>query len=140
MSSNNQPQVALDFDLETGECITVAMSLAKNALPYTIERLRACGWAGKNILDLRGVDDQFVTVDVFVKKNPNTGREALTAEIVTGGSASTFKLKTPIPAAKLDAFAAYVTRGIEAMPPPKASALTGELDEPKAGANDEIPF
>jgi hypothetical protein len=137
--TNNQPQVALDFDLDSGECITIPMSLARNALPYTIERLRACGWAGKNILDLKGVDFQAVTIDVYVQKDLD-GRDRLRAEIVTpGGGRATFKLKNPIPLARLDAFAAYVTRGIDAMPPPKSSAV-GEIDEPKSNTNDEIPF
>lgn len=144
MSQQNQPQIALDFDLSDGRgdvgCITIAMSLSRNAMQYTIERLRACGWAGKNILDLKGIDDQPVQVEVFVQKNPATGRDQLRAEIVTGGGTMTFKLKNPIPAARLDAFAAYVTRGIESMPAPKANASTGEIDEPASGSNDEIPF
>lgn len=149
MSQNNQPQIALDFDLETQKgdpvgCITIAMSLSKKALPYTVERLRACGWAGKNILELHGVDDQRVQVEVFVQKNPQSGRDQLRAEVVTGGAASTFKMKNPIPIHRLDDFAAYVTRGIEAMPAPKANAATGELVSQYDGSvpdtNDEIPF
>lgn len=144
MSQQNQPQIALDFDLSDhkGEvgCITIAMSLSKNAMQYTIERLRACGWAGKNILDLKGIDDQTVQVEVFAQKNPATGREQLRAEVVTGGGAMTFKLKNPIPPARLDAFAAYVTRGIEALPAPKSNSVTGELPDETAGLNDEIPF
>jgi hypothetical protein len=144
MSGQNQPQIALDFDLLDDQniaagCVTIAMSLSKKALPYTIERLRACGWAGKNILELKGVDDQVVGVEVFMQKNPDTGREQMRAEVITGG-ASTFKLKNPIPAGRLNDFAAYVTRGIEAMPAPKADAATGELDAPAGGSNDEIPF
>jgi len=149
MSQNNQPQVALDFDLmgPSGEvgAITVAMSLAKNALPYTIERLRACGWLGKNILDLSGVDALSVLVDVFVQRNPDTGREQLRAEIVTGGGSMTFKLKNPIPPSRLDAFAAYVTRGIEAMPikQPAPVSTTPPISTDASGedkSNDEIPF
>jgi len=145
MSANNQPQIALDFDLhdERGGFVgsmTLAMSLAKNALQYTIERLRACGWIGKNILDLHGVDSQDVTIDVFIRKDLQ-GRERLNAEIMTGGSSVTFKLKNPIAVGRLDAFAAYVARGIEAMPPPKANPQTGEIeDAPAGGKNDEIPF
>lgn len=145
MSGQNQPQIALDFDLvddqnlEAG-CITVAMSLSKRALPYTIERLRACGWAGKNILDLKGVDDQVVGVEVFKQKNPETGREQLRAEVISGGGAMTFKLKNPIPVGRLNDFAAYVTRGIDAMPAPKANPTTGELEDAPTGSNDEIPF
>ena len=145
LSSNNQPQVALDFDLhdERGGFVgtmTVPMSLAKGALQYTIERLRACGWIGKNILDLHGVDSQDVKIDVFIRKDLQ-GRERLNAEVVTGGSSMTFKLKNSIAVGRLDAFAAYVMRGIEAMPPSKANAQTGEIeDAPAGGTNDEIPF
>jgi len=145
MSSNNQPQIALDFDLRDAQgrdagCITVPMSLAKNALPYTIERLRACGWQGKNILDLRGVDELAPTVEVFVQKDQR-GRDQLRAEVLTGGGASTFKLKNPIAPAMMDRFAAYVTRGIEAMPPPKTLAPAAADDAPPGeNPNDEIPF
>lgn len=143
MSGNNQPQVALDFDLstESGEvgAMTIAMSLSKNALPYTIERLRACGWKGKNILDLRGVDESYVTIDVFVQKDLQ-GRDRLRAEIVTGGGAMTFKMKQAIPVARLDAFAAYVTRGIDAMPPPKTSIAVSPTDTNESPNEDEIPF
>jgi len=144
MSANNQPQIALDFDLhdEAGRfvgCMTVPMSLAKGALQYTIERLRACGWIGKNILDLHGVETQDVKIDVFIRKDLQ-GRDRLNAEVVTGAAASTFKLKNPIAVGRLDAFAAYVARGIDAMPPPKANPATGELDDATTGTNDEIPF
>jgi hypothetical protein len=148
MSQNNQPQIALDFDLRDAQghdvgCMTIAMSLAKNALPYTIERLRACGWTGRNILDLKGIEDLQVNIDVFVQKDPS-GRDRLRAEVLTGGGAMTFKMKQPIPLARLDAFAAYVTRGIEAMPPPKTTStapVEAELADPiGSSANDEIPF
>lgn len=149
MSTNNQPQIALDFDLRDAQgrdvgSITIAMSLAKKALPYTIERLRACGWMGRNILDLSGVDELAPQVDVFIQKDLK-GRDQLRAEIMTGGGALTFKLKTPIDLARLDAFAAYVTRGIEAMPAPKAPTTpiaTDDESQRESGepTNDEIPF
>lgn len=144
MSANNQPQIALDFDLVDARgnpigCMTLALSLAKNALPYTIDRLRACGWRGKNILELAGVETQDVTVDVFIQKDLQ-GRDRARGEIVTGAGALTFKMKNPIPVARLDAFAAYVTRGIDAMPPPKPVATEDAQQPADARNDDEIPF
>lgn len=105
MSEAQNAQVALDFAILSlgGFKVTVALSFAPNALPYSIERLRACGWQGKNIRQLDGVDRNEIDLELFY--DTFNGRQRLKAEIRTS---STFKLEYQMKEGDLGAFASDV--------------------------------
>lgn len=46
------PQVAIGFENPAGDYITDYQSLSDRALPYTVEKLRTCGWKGDDVSDL----------------------------------------------------------------------------------------
>lgn len=48
-SEGKAPQVAVGFENAAGDYITWYGSLSPAALPYTVERLRNCGWTGNDL-------------------------------------------------------------------------------------------
>jgi hypothetical protein len=112
LSEQSEPQIALDVYLpELEHTVTVSLSCHPNALPYTIKRLRACGWAGKVVTDLKGIDTNEIDVQLFFEEYK--GRARFKAEIMTAGG--TFKLDRPLEDVERKRLADEVLRQIEAM-------------------------
>lgn len=77
-------------------------------MPFSIERLRACGWRGADIRQLDGIDAE--EVDVQISFETWEGKQRLRAEIRTG---YTFPLEYTMKDADLGAFAADVAKFIK---------------------------
>jgi hypothetical protein len=83
-SSTGTDQIAIDVYIpELERTLTTFLHFSAAAAPYAIERLRALGWKGDDLLDLAGIDQQ--DVDVQVKYETYDGKERMKVEIMTGG-------------------------------------------------------
>jgi hypothetical protein len=80
---NNTPQIAIDFELgENKKTVTCFLFFSPAAYPYSIDRLRACGWEGDNLADLKGIDK--LVVDLEVTEETYQGKTRTKVEIMTG--------------------------------------------------------
>lgn len=83
-SGQGSEQIALDVNIpELERNFTTFLSFSDKAAPYSIERLRALGWTGDDISDLRGIDQN--DVDVQIKYEMFEGKEQMRVQIATGG-------------------------------------------------------
>ena len=86
-----KPQVVTTLELKTGPSaedfgvIHHYGSLVGGATQYTLQALRALGWQGDDVSDLRGITDN--EVEVVVKTEVYEGKSKLVASIFKPGSA-----------------------------------------------------
>jgi hypothetical protein len=119
-TSNGHPQLALMFRMKiddhgsTQEASTFLIFSPESA-PYSYERLRACGWEGNDLTDLKGVDKN--EVDLKIWEDSYQGKPQVKVEIMGGGKVTMAK-----PLSK-EAFAA------------KVKALTGGGGAPATGGS-----
>ena len=146
-------QIALDLDVPSlNRKFTTFLYFTEAAAPYAIERLRACGWIGMDLSDLRGIGS--AEVDVQIKYETYKGAERMKVDIATGGGR--IVLEKPLDEKEKREFAARM-KGLlaGAAPPPRRSTTPSptasnagrsapEPDyDPNAGFSgdsDEIPF
>lgn len=89
---------------------TIPLSFAPKAQRFSIERLRACGWSGKDVRKLDGIEKN--EIDVSIALDQFEGKVRWKCEIMTRGG--TFELSHPMTETDLDAFAEDVLAVIEA--------------------------
>lgn len=83
-SSKGNDQIAVDLVLgDIGESVTTFLPFTDKAAQYSIERLRALGWEGDDLSNLKGIDKN--EVDVEVKYETWEGKERMKVQILTGG-------------------------------------------------------
>lgn len=137
-------QVVVDLQLETGEVVSTFLYFSEAAAPHSIKRLRALGWDGDNLADLKGIGSR--DVDVRVSYEEYEGKQQMRVEVVTGG---TVTIKDPLDDKGKRSFAQrYATLAKSIRPEPKkAAASNGRTSrhvpdqDPNNGAEtDEIPF
>lgn len=105
-TSNNFPQILLTFRMKIDENGSTQeagafLIFSPESAPYSYERLRACGWEGNDLTDLRGIDKN--EVDVRVWEESWQGKPQIKVEIMSGGG----KVTMAKPLSKSD-FAARV--------------------------------
>lgn len=104
---NGSPQVGVDLDLFNGRDVvgqmTTVLSFGGAAGPFAIERLRALGWEGTDILRLDGIDRNVVQAQVF--EEVFEGKARLKCEIRT---TSTIRFETQMGDDERESFAADV--------------------------------
>lgn len=84
-TSNGNDQIVIDLDLlDVGERVSTFLVFSEKAAPYSMKRLRACGWEGTDLSNLSGIDKN--EVDVEVKYEEYQGEMKMKVQIVTGGS------------------------------------------------------
>jgi hypothetical protein len=82
-TSNGNEQIALDLSVPAlGRTLTTFLYFSDAAAPWSLERLKACGWAGDNVTDLAGIDKN--EIDIQVKYEEWNGQPKLRVEILTG--------------------------------------------------------
>ena len=81
-SGNEQIVIELDL-LDLGERVSTYLVFTEKSAPYAIEKLRAMGWTGQDLLDLRGIDSR--DIDVEVKYETYKGKDQMRVEVLTSG-------------------------------------------------------
>jgi hypothetical protein len=123
--SNKTLTVALDLQVkELEQSVTTFLYCSPAAYPYSVAKLRACGWKGDDITNLEGVDANEVDIDIEMETYEGKSRPKV--NILDGGGGKV----------RLDAVidkAAFKAR-LQA-----AIGNTGATTAPELG-DKEIPF
>lgn len=90
-TSKGTEQIVIDLevtvpmagDVEEKKRLSTFMYFSDAAAPYSLERLRALGWQGDDVMDLVGIDAN--EVDVSVRYEDYQGEDKMKVEILTGG-------------------------------------------------------
>lgn len=83
-TKNGHDQIVLDLSLtELGERVSTFLVFSDASAPYSIERLRACGWQGDDLTNLAGIDAN--EVDVEVKYETWEGELKMRVQILANG-------------------------------------------------------
>lgn len=92
-STNGKPELLLRFNVpELNRQLTAPLYFSAEAAPYSIQRLRACGWEGSDFSNLKGIDKN--EVDLSIKYDPFEGKMRMKVEILSGGG--TFNTGKPV--------------------------------------------
>lgn len=137
-SQAGQGQIALDLQLETGDVVTTILAFAGNAAPYAIDRLRALGWEGDDLTDLRGIGCLEARCRVF--DETYNGETKMKVEIVSGGM---FSFKQEMDEGGKRQFAAQfreLARASRLKNGGGTSAPARQAAPPAEVKNDDIPF
>ncbi len=141
-------QIVIDLLVELGDGETTRLStvlyFSDAAAPYAIERLRALGWAGNDLLDLRDLNKN--EVDVAIKYETFEGQQRMKVDIMTGSGR--LKLESPMGTREKAAFAArmksFMAGGIAkattkpAAPTPRAPGKAGPPPDESPGAGEGV--
>ena len=139
VTPNGTDQLVLDVDLPSlGRRVSTILYFSTNAAPYSLEKLRACGWIGDDVTDLKGIDANEITLEV--KYETYDGKERMKTNISTGGGRIT--LDSPMDAATKRGFAARMRALAKGAPvAPQTSAPKPAPVAPEAPEDeDPIPF
>ena len=133
-SADKSPQVAVGFQNQTGDYITYYGSLSPNALKYTIERLRNCGWTGNDLSTIGSIVGK--TADIKVGEDTYNGETSLKVKSIYAPKPP--KKRDPTDPATVKSIAQQYAAQIAALesanePPPPSDA-----DAPFG--TDDIPF
>lgn len=83
-SSGGHDQIVVDLSLtELGEQVSTFLIFSDASAPYSIQRLRACGWQGDDLSNLAGIDAN--DVDVEVRYEMYDSKQQMRVQILTGG-------------------------------------------------------
>jgi hypothetical protein len=145
-TSNGNDQIVVDLDLfDIGEKVSTFLVFSDAAAPYSMERLRALGWAGTDLTNLTGIDKSEVQVEV--KYEMYQGEEKMKVQILTGGGVV---LKNKLDDKGKKAFAArYANLAKSTTPAPGAVAPAPSRHRTEKapadfgqsqGGSDDIPF
>ena len=120
VTSKGTDQLVLDVDVPSlGRKLSVVLYFSDAAAPYALEKLRACGWTGDDVTDLRGIDAN--EIQLQVKYEMFDGSERMKTDIATGGGGR-IVLDTPMDAAAKRGFAARMKTAAKGVPATKAQA------------------
>src|ERR1700682_4109146 len=104
-TTNGYPQLAVVMRMKTEDGstqdATTFLIFSAESAPYSFERLRALGWEGNDLRNLKGIDKNEVDVRVF--SQDYQGKPQVKCEILSGGGKVTLQNPT-----SLDSFAAKV--------------------------------
>lgn len=147
VSNNGTDQIAVDVfvpELERG--LTTFLFFSDAAAPFAIERLRALGWQGTDLLNLSGIDQKDVSVQI--KYEVFDGKERMKVDIVTGGGR--IKLDNPMDERTKRAFGARMKSflsapaGVAPRPSPASGNASNQRREgaydPGPPHDDDVPF
>lgn len=153
-TSNGNDQIVLNLTLlESGDTVSTFLVFSDKAAPYSIDRLRKCGWSGADLAKLDGIDAN--EVDVEVKYEEYKGEMKMKVQIITGGTVTLekqFDAKGKKAFAAKHAALAKATLGAKPAPKPPVAkkepqqklAATGTDDVAGDfdgdGSDDDIPF
>jgi len=114
ISGQGEYQVAVDLALlDTPYTVTMALSFAENAAPYSIERLKKLGWKGGSNDSLPGIDTN--EVHVVVRYETYKGKRQMRIDIVS----SKFSFKNPMDDKEKRDFFSRLNKGASQVKAPK---------------------
>lgn len=107
-TENGHPQIAMQLQVSMGQgqrdVVPLYLVFSDKSAPFSIERLRALGWEGNDLRDLKGIDRNYVDVRIDYEDwvNPETKQtEAkLRVDVLTG-----IRMDRPLKGPSLDSFA-----------------------------------
>lgn len=137
-TSNGNDQIVIDLDLGEEGKVSTFLVFSDKAAPYSMQRLRACGWQGTDLSDLKGIDAN--EVDVEVKYEEYNGEEKMKVQIYTGNGVV---LKDQFDAKGKKAFAAKYAKLAQTTPSVATNAAPPRNASPPPASNvqdDDIPF
>jgi hypothetical protein len=95
-SPNGNPELYLQIEIPEldNRRFTTVLYFSGDAAPYSVPRLRACGWEGNDISNLEGIDKNEIAIDIGYPIDPGDGKPKRKVQISTGGGV--FGTKKPI--------------------------------------------
>ena len=127
-SENGTETVAVDVDVPAlGRHLTVKFYFTDKAMPYALEKLRACGWTGDDVTSLVNIDAN--EGDVTVKYEAYEGKMQMKVDISTMGGGR-IKLDNPMDDAAKRAFAARVRAAARSTGGASAAPSGGRANAP----------
>jgi hypothetical protein len=137
-TSNNNPELSLDFRVELGagrmNVVTLYFVLAparepgaKASADIAIEQLRECGWTGSDIRRLDGIDRN--RVKLRAKANLFNGKQSLRWSVLTGTGSDKEPMTDQELAKVAGDFRLYMTAGLE------GSGATRQAEEREPGSD-----
>lgn len=155
-TAKGDEQIVLDLECpQLGRSFSTFLHFSELAMPYAIERLRACGWQGNDISKLVGIDSNEITFEI--KYETYQGKTRMKVDIATGGGR--IKLENQMDerakrafAARMQSFLKGAGNGGAPAPlqqrresPPRSMAQQNTDNdfggfEPDGGDPGEIPF
>jgi hypothetical protein len=134
-TSNGNDQIVLDLDLiDLGEKVSTFLVFSDKSAPYSLERLRACGWKGDDLSNLSGIDANEVNVEV--KYEMYQGDEKMKVQILTGGGVV---LKDKLDDKGRRAFAARYAKLAKATPTVSSVSPQSPRQAASAGNDADVP-
>jgi len=88
-TESGKPQMILLADVPDLGTFSVPLFFSAEAAPYSIPKLRAAGWTGKDLSDLTGLGTKDVLITI--KKEMFEGKERLKVDLAGGGGFSPAK-------------------------------------------------
>jgi hypothetical protein len=112
-SKSGIPELFLRVEISSiGRVLTTPLYFSAEAAPYSVSRLRACGWKGEDLSDLTGVDANEIDVDISYKiwsqADGGDGSSKLKVQILSGGSGA-FGSSNPVSPREFAASVAALT-------------------------------
>lgn len=134
LSSKGNDEILLRVQVPSlNRSLFVRLSFSDGAAPYSIDKLRACGWTGNDVTKLDGIDAN--EVDVNIKYEIFENKEQMKVDIYAGGG---IKVDTPMDDKQKRSFGARVAALLKGSgkngPAPKAAPKSDDGDD------DAIPF
>lgn len=129
LTSNGNNQIALDVNVPSiNRTLTVFLYFTEAGMPYALEKLRACGWTGDDVLNLKDVDKN--EIDVSIKYEDYKGEKKMRVDISAG--AGRVVLQNALDDKSKRSFQAIVKNALKA---------AGATPAPKAADNlDDFPI
>lgn len=91
-TSGGHDQIVLDLDIPSlGRKLTTFLTFSDASAQYSLDRLRACGWAGDDVTNLAGIDANEVDIGIKYKPKQNGVGEQMEVSIMTGSGG--YKIK-----------------------------------------------
>ena len=140
ITRNGTDQIVIDVLLsDLRRTLSIVLFFSEKAAPYSLEKLRACGWQGDDVANLIGIDANEILVSVAYETYE--GKERMKTDILTGGGRIT--LDSPMDAAAKRGFAARMKASAKSVPatsaapkpPPAARSI-----QPEVAEDDDLPF
>ena len=120
-TKNGTDQMVVDLDLvDIGERVSCFLYFTEKSAPHSVKRLRALGWTGDDLSDVRGIDA--ADVDVSVSYEEYNGKQQMKVEIVTG---STVTVQDPMSAGAKKSFAQRYANLVKSTPAAQAAKGNG---------------
>ena len=133
-TQGGKEEVAIRFQIETGERITWWGYFSEKAFPVTMRALSACGFQGDDLDDLSTVGDLEVELVVTAEEDERTGKMRSRVRWVNRLSSANVELRNPMTTDQKRAFAERLRARVQEHLVDRGNGSTGQR------TNDDAPF